>query len=102
MFFCMAKYSDEFKLNIVKEYFEGNLGFTLLAEKYGISSKAQIQRWVRAYKAFGLEGLRRKRTNQVYSVQFKLDVIHFMKQTGASYQDTAIAFHMNNPTLIAN
>ena len=25
-----------------------------------------------------------------------------MKQTGASYQDTAIEFNMNNPTLIAN
>jgi len=57
---------------------------------------------VRAYQAFGEEGLRKKQTKQVYSVQFKVDVLHFMKQTGASYQDTAIQFELNNPPLIAN
>ncbi|SIT01779.1 transposase, partial [Salimicrobium salexigens] len=55
-----------------------------------------------AYQAFGEEGLKRKRSKQVYPVQFKLDVLHFRKQTGASLQETAIAFHMNNSSLIAN
>lgn len=98
----MAKYSDEFKLRIVKEYLEKSLGYLLLAKKYNISSTSPIRRWVRAYKEFGEAGLRKKQTKQVYSVQFKLDVLHFMKQTGSSYQDTAIEFNMNNPTLIAN
>lgn len=56
----------------------------------------------RAHKEFGEIGLRRKVTKQAYSAQFKLDVLQFMKQTGASYQDTAIEFNMNNPALIAN
>ena len=98
----MAKYSEEMKFKIVKEYLEGSLGYRLLAEKYGISSKGQIVRWVDAYKAFGKDGLRRKQSKQVYSVQFKLDVLHFMKQTGTSYQNTAIKFNMNNPSLITN
>ncbi|MFD1031906.1 helix-turn-helix domain-containing protein [Metaplanococcus flavidus] len=42
----MAKYSEGFKLRIVKEYLGGALGYKLLAEKYGISSKSQIERWV--------------------------------------------------------
>lgn len=96
----MAKYSEGFKLRMVKEYAEGSLGYTLLARKYGIPSSTPIKRWVRAYQVFGEEGLRKKQTNQVYSVQFKVDVLHFMKQTGASYQDTAIQFKMNNPSLI--
>lgn len=29
-----------------------------------------------------------------------MDVLKFMKQTGASYQNTAIQFNMNNPNLI--
>lgn len=98
----MAKYSDEFKLMIVKEYIEGPLGYTLLASKYGIPSTTPIERWVNSYKAFGKEGLRKKRSKMVYSVQFKLNVLNFMKQTGASYQDTAIEFQMNNSSLIAN
>ncbi|WP_077701823.1 MULTISPECIES: helix-turn-helix domain-containing protein [Virgibacillus] len=98
----MAKYSYEFKLMIVKEYLENSLGYGLLAKKHGIPSQSPIERWVRAYKEFGEDGLRRKHSKQVYPVQFKLDVLNFMKRTGASYQDTAIVFKMNNPTLIAN
>lgn len=45
--------------------------------------------------------MRKKQKHQVYSVQFKVDVLHFMNQTGASYQETAIRFQMNNPSLIA-
>ena len=98
----MAKYSDEFKLKVVKDYLEGNLGYTLLAKKYNIPSSSPIEGWVHSYKAFGVEGLQRKGTKEVYSVQFKCDVLHFMKSTGASYQETAIQFQMNNPSLIAN
>ncbi|WP_427137164.1 transposase [Psychrobacillus psychrodurans] len=98
----MAKYSEEFKLQVVQEYQNGLLGFSLLAKKYEIPNKSQINKWVRAYKEFGVEGLSRKKTKQVYSVQFKLDVLNFMRQTGASYQDTAIEFNMNNPALIVS
>jgi transposase len=98
----MAKYSDEFKLKVVRAYLEGYLGYKLLAKAFNISTESQIKRWVRAYKEFGEAGLRRISIKHVYSVKFKLDVLNFMKQTGASYQDTAIQFNMNNPTLIAN
>lgn len=97
----MAKYSQGFKLKVVQEYLNGNLGYLLLAQKYGIPSSTPIQHWVRAYKAFGEEGLQRKTKHEEYPVQFKLDVLKFMKQTGASYQDTAIQFNMNDPSLIA-
>ncbi|MGB2993671.1 MAG: helix-turn-helix domain-containing protein [Paenisporosarcina sp.] len=98
----MAKYSDEFKLKVVRAYLEGSLGYTSLAKAFNISTESLLKRWVRAYKEFGEAGLRRISVKYVYSVKFKLDVLSFMKQTGASYQDTAIQFNMNNPTLIAN
>ena len=98
----MVKYSEEFKLKVVQDYLTGTLGFTLLTRKYGISDKSIVRRWVRAYKEWGPNGLAVKTKKQFYSVQFKLDVLNFMKQTGASYQDTAIRFNMNNPNLIAS
>lgn len=98
----MAKYSDKLKLKIVLEYMNGPLSYGALAKKYKIPDHSSIRRWVRAYKEFSEMGLKRKRLKQRYSVQFKLTVLHFMKQTGASYQDTAIEFKMNNPSLIAN
>ncbi|WP_175486807.1 helix-turn-helix domain-containing protein [Sediminibacillus halophilus] len=48
-----------------------------------------------------MDGLVRKKTKKVYAVQFKLDTIQFILNTGASYSDTAIHFNMNNPSLIA-
>jgi len=97
----MAKYSAEFKVKIVKEYLEGNLSSKLLTDKHDISDHSLILTWTRVFEAFGEEGLRRKQTKQSYPVHFKLDVLHFMKQSGASYRDTAIQFKINSPGLIA-
>lgn len=54
------------------------------------------------YKEFGKEGLKAKRNKTVYSVQFKLDVLNFMKGTDASLTDTALHFGLNNPSIISS
>ena len=85
----MAKYSEEFKIKLVTEYLDGNLGYRLLAKKYNMPSQTPLQDWVKAYKSQGMEGLKRRKVKEVYSVQFKLDTIQFMLNTGASYLETA-------------
>ena len=97
----MAKYSEVFKLNVVLEYMQGPLEAELLARKYNIKSHGQIQFWTASYKKYGEEGLRIKENKTVYPVQFKLDVLSFMKRTGASLQETALHFGLNNPPLIS-
>ncbi len=47
----MAKYSDEFKLKVVKEYLTGKIGLKRLAKKYSIPSTTAIRTWEAAYKA---------------------------------------------------
>ena len=98
----MAKYSDEFKLIIVKEYLEGFLGYQRLAQKYGMPDKSPIQKWVNSYQALGKDNLRRNYSKKEYSVQFKLDVLNFKKETGASYQETADRFSIPERSIIAN
>ncbi len=85
---------------IVQEYLSGTLEYALLAHKYGIKSKTQLQHWVAAFKKFGLEGLSPKKNKEVYSDQFKLDVLSFMKRTGASVTETALEFGLTNPPII--
>ncbi|MDN6160835.1 MAG: transposase [Staphylococcus equorum] len=98
----MAKrYSDEFKLKIVNEYLEGFLGYKRLAKKYSIPSTTPIKNWINAYKIMGEKGVRNKRSRSVYSLQFKLDVLHFKKRTGSTNRETANAFNLNHPALIA-
>jgi transposase len=98
----MAKYSDEFKLMVVREYQEGKLGHRLLAKKHGIKSYSQVQRWIEIYEKFGSMGLKRKKHKETYSVQFKLDVLSFMKRTGSSETETALQFGLTNPPMVAS
>ncbi|WP_137744217.1 helix-turn-helix domain-containing protein [Robertmurraya siralis] len=98
----MAKYSEQFKLMLVREYQKGKLGYDLLAEKYKMTSSSPIKRWVKLYEKFGMDGLMRKKEKQTYSVQFKLDVLSFMKRTGSSETETALHFGLTNPPLIAS
>jgi transposase len=98
----MSKYSEEFKLMVVREYRDGKLGAKSLAKKYGIKSYGQLERWIKLYKKFGEEGLSRKRNKDTYTVQFKLDVLSFMKRTGSSETETALHFGLTNPPMIGN
>ena len=97
----MAKYSSEFKLHVVNEYLQGTLGYRLLAKKYHIPRKSQIETWVRQYKQTGRSGVQRKE-KQEYTGEFKLNVLNDMKTTGASYSQTAIHFGLSEIGTIAN
>lgn len=97
----MSKYSTEFKQQIVKEYLDGSLGYGALAQKYKIGHKKSIQEWVRQYKRDGKKGLERKKM-KVYSSEFKLNVLNYMKTTGASYSTTATHFGIPDIGTIAN
>lgn len=98
----MAKYSAEFKVTVVQEYLDGRIGFRELTKKYDIKSAIQISDWVMVFKKYGMEGLLRKKNKEVYSVQFKLDVLSFMKRTGASRTETALHFGLTNPPMISS
>ena len=51
------KYSDEFRLQVVKDYLSSEFGgYRSLANKYGVNHQL-IERWVRLYELHGAEGL---------------------------------------------
>lgn len=96
------KYSYELKLKIVLEYYEGPLGTNLLAKKYDISDSSLIRTWINQYKVFGQDGLQVQKKKRRYPLNFKLNVLKFKQDTGASYRDTANAFGISEPSIIAN
>lgn len=97
----MGKYSEEFKLKVVREYLEGKLGYRALAKKHGIKSKSAIERWVKIYEKFGQKGLSSNKPKQSYSVQLKQDVLSFIKRTGSSETEAALHFGITNPAIIS-
>ncbi len=97
----MAKYSFELKQKVVQAYQNGDGGFKYLAQKHGITNESSVKRWVNVYKKFGLDGLVRSRKNQMYSFEFKLNVVELYLTTEGSYQELAFSVGINNPPLIA-
>lgn len=97
----MIKYSEEFKLKVAEEYLGGCLSYRRLAKKYKVPTTT-LRGWVRIYKHYGSKKLvQNKQEQRVYSVQFKLDVLRFMKSTGASVSDTALQFGIKSPSMIS-
>ena len=96
----MAKYSTEFKVKIAKEYLESKNSYKYLSEKYSIPDKCVIRRWVNAYKSQGYEGLKVKRKNTQYTLEFKLKVVNLYLTGEMSYQSLANELKINNPSII--
>ena len=96
----MAKYSYEFKKEIVEAYLKAEGGCGYLAKKYEVKSPRDIMKWVKAFQEFGDKGLMRSRKNKCYTFEFKLSVVELYLTTEISYQELALKFGMNNPPLI--
>ncbi|MCI7238761.1 MAG: IS3 family transposase [Anaerococcus sp.] len=96
----MAKYSTEFKVKIVKEYLESNISYRSLSDKYCIPSEIVVINWVNAYKSQGYEGLKVKRKNTQYTLEFKLNVVNLYLRGEMSYQSLANELKINNPSMI--
>ena len=96
----MAKYSTEFKMKVVKEYLESNISYRSLSDKYCIPSKIVVINWVNAYKSQGYEGLKVKRKNTQYALEFKLNVVNLYLTGEMSYQSLANDLKINNPSMI--
>ena len=96
----MAKYSFEFKKKIVLAYLSDKGSFGSLAKDYGIPNKEQVYKWVKTYQKFGDDGLRRSRSKNEYSFEYKLSVVESYLSSELSYQELALKEGINNPALI--
>jgi len=97
----VAKYSYEFKMEVVQAYLKGEGGYGYLAKKYNLPSPRTIEYWVHAYNTLGENSLTRSRQNNKYSLQFKLSVVELYLSSEVSYQELALSQGINNPSLIA-
>ena len=95
----MAKYSYEFKKSVVDAYLSGEGGYKYLSSVYG-PHKADIQKWVSNYQAYGPAGLMRSRQQEKYSFEKKISVVEFYLSNEISYRDLAIQEGITNPSII--
>ena len=93
------KYSTELKLEIVQRYIKDGIGLKTLAKEYFVCV-GDIQKWRDAYLANGVAGLCTK--HGTYSGEFKVSVVEYMQNTGASIRKTAAYFNIPSYTTVAN
>ena len=87
----MSKYSEEFKLSVVKAYLTGQGGVDALVKKYKVP-KSCIQQWVAQYK---INGFFTKPTRH-FSGDFKLKVLNYQQDHNLSNLQTALLFGITN------
>ncbi|WP_157441027.1 IS3 family transposase [Bacillus sp. ABP14] len=85
----MTKFTKDSKLTLVQGFNPKTSSQAEYAKQMHIT-KAQFQYWLRLYELHGEEGLHEVYTN--YTVEFKLNVLNFMAQSGMSLMDTAATF----------
>ena len=89
--FFMSKYSEEFKLTIVKAYLTGAGGANTLAKNYNVP-KSCIQQWLTQYK---INGFFTKPTRH-FSGEFKLKVLNYQQEHRLSDSQTSLIFGITN------
>jgi len=87
----MSKYSEEYKLKVVKAYLSGEGGAGTVAEKYKVA-RTCVKQWVAQYK---LSGSFTKPTRH-FSGEFKLKVLNYQQEQHLSDQQTALIFGITN------
>ena len=97
--FFMGKYSNEFKLKVVKYCIEEQHSYSDTAKHFSIPSATTILQWTRKYQKHGCTGLF-KNLKSSYSGQFKVNVIEYMHKNHLSMTETAIYFNLANHTIV--
>ena len=87
----MAKFTVETKIRAAQEYLAGKDSQKEIARCYGVHHKV-LQQWIKLYRHHGEDGLRKRYTN--YTLEFKMDVLTFMNDTGASPLEVAAVFNI--------
>jgi len=91
----MSKYSNEFKLEVVKYYNKQHCGYKYTANKFNIPSMTTVKKWVKKYLEHGEKGLF-KNLKSSYSGEFKQNVVEYMHINHLSAQETAIHFNLGS------
>jgi len=93
----MAKYTFEMKRNAVEHYLNTNDSFKVTAKKHQVNYSL-LREWVARTKEHGIESLNSKCTR--YDIQFKMEVLNFMNNTGASPLQVAAMFNVPSPRTV--
>ncbi len=90
-----AKYSEELKMEITKEYEAGEGSYKSLSEKHGVG-ETTIKDWVRKYRKQGELGLLVRHRNSAYSSVFKTKCVEEVLRGEGSVDDIVAKYNISD------
>ncbi|MCH5465655.1 helix-turn-helix domain-containing protein [Levilactobacillus tujiorum] len=94
-----SRYTVEEKYFYVKLVLDEGNSYHAIQREYGIRH-TQVEQWVERYRKHGLEGLKRRPTNQAYTRDFKVKLINIYLEGQTSYRKLAKQFNIPNAGII--
>ena len=95
----MSKYSNEFKLKVVKYCIEKYHSSYEAAKEFNIPSPTPIKHWIRKYKEHGENGII-KNQKFSYDGKYKQNVVEYMHTNHLSATETAIHFKLSTGSVV--
>ncbi|MEI4768479.1 IS3 family transposase [Psychrobacillus sp. FJAT-51614] len=95
----MSKFTAEERIKIVLRFLNGHESISQIAQEVQVN-KSIVSGWIRLYEQQGIEAFLKNYTS--YSLQFKMDVLNYMNETGTSSYDAAAIFNISSPGMIRN
>lgn len=99
IFMSKKKYIVELKLEIVLKYLNGYESLKKLSKEYHVHY-SDIQKWRDAYIEHGVAGL--CTVHGSYTGEFKISVVEYIHNTGASIRKTAAHFNIPSPQSVSS
>jgi transposase len=90
----MTKYDEQFKLAVVREYLDGDIGYKEMARRRGLAHSL-VHRWIGWFQAHG--NFTAASQGGPYSADFKLSVLRHMWDNSLSFGQAAVLFNLRNP-----
>ena len=95
----MSKYSNEFKLKVIRYYLEENHSYLECMKKFDIPTKSILNKWVHKYETHGVEGIL-KQLKSSYDGNFKKNVVEYMHNNHLSATETANYYRLAGPDVV--
>lgn len=93
----MAKYTEQFKLTVIKAFEARGTGSRDIARLYGVD-ESTVRQWVAVYRRHGEAGIRKK--YEQYPAEFKQFVLQQMQLERLSAREAAARFNIRNASKV--
>ena len=95
----MSKYSNDFKLKVVKYCLEENHSQSEAERFFNIPKNSRIKIWIQKYREHGVEGLT-KHQKSSYSGDFKQSVVEYMHNNHLSATEATVYFNLGDVNVV--